>query len=571
MRKTSRSCLILVAMLCTGLASARDSAVRLPDIGSSAGQIMSPREERSYGASMLHEMRSLNLVLDDPLLNDYITTTGYRLVARSDKPNQHYTFFIVRDLGINAFAAPGGFIGVNAGLLTTTTEESELAAVLAHEIAHISQDHMLRAFEDSKKASLPIALAMLGAILASQGASGDGAEAAIVTGTSLIHQRQINFTRQDEIEADRVGIQTLVRAGFNPDAMAGFFGRMERALRPGGGDGQIPDLLRTHPVTTDRISDAKARAGAIRDEEATRLVVPDAAFAKLPQDYRHVGKPRASDDLSAPLPVAALSARSSAASSAARNDYFLMMRERVRVLASDQPTQTLAYYVGGLRDQANFDTLSNRYGHALALASAGQFDAARKALHVLADADPRSLPLQIALAHTEAQTGQRTESLSRYERLLANTPGSDAIALSYAQTLIEDGRRNSARHAQELLRPLMAQEIDDPEIYRVFARASELADDKIRAAEAYADVALLNGRLEDALNQLRELTKRSDLDYYQRARIDARIAEVTPIVLELRHRGIKPGDQGRLAPDFSCADSGSCASMSSRRNNSALE
>ncbi|HVH36544.1 MAG TPA: M48 family metalloprotease, partial [Tahibacter sp.] len=176
----------LLSLCAAGPTAARESGVRLPDIGSSASAIMTPQEQRAYGASMLHEMRSYTLVLDDPLLVDYLNALGYRLVAHSDKPEQAYTFFVVRDPAINAFAAPGGYIGVNAGLITTAVDEGEVAAVLAHEIAHISQNHLLRAFEDSQKASLPIALAMLGAMIASQGASGDGAEAAMVAGTSLI-------------------------------------------------------------------------------------------------------------------------------------------------------------------------------------------------------------------------------------------------------------------------------------------------------------------------------------------------------------------------------------------------
>ena len=558
-----RSCLIALASLAaTALASARESNVRLPDIGSSAAAIMSPQEERRYGASMLHEMRSLSLVLDDPLLGDYINTLGYRLVAHSDKPDTSYTFFVVRDAGINAFAAPGGYIGVNAGLITTAESEDEVAAVLAHEIAHITQNHLLRAFEDSQKASLPIALAMIGAMIASSGASGDGAEAALMTGTSLIQQRQINFTRKDEIEADRVGIQTLVRSHFDPQAMAGFFARMERTLRGGGGDGKIPDLLRTHPVTTDRISDAKARAeGVIKttesDVELPKLGAGNLAYLRdlRDDDFRPARRAQ---------PV-------SPERTQARSLTFLLMRERARVLAADQPSVMQTYYASNLKNRPGFDTPANRYGNALALIRTGRPGEAREILAALADAAPSNLPYQIALAQAEAQSGRRNDALTRYEKLVANSPGSTAIALSFAQTLIEDGQGSSARRAQELLRPILATEIDDPEPYRVFARASDLAGDEVRAAEAYADVALLNGRLEDALNQLKALTRRPNLDYYQRARIDARIAEVTPFVLELRHRGTKPADQGRLAPGFSCQDSNSCASMSSVRNNSALE
>ena len=560
-----RSCLIALASLAaTGLASARESNVRLPDIGSSAAAIMSPQEEARYGASMLHEMRSLSMVLDDPLLGDYINSLGYRLVAHSDKPDTRYTFFIVADSGINAFAAPGGYIGVNAGLITTAQSEDEVAAVLAHEIAHISQNHLLRAFEDSKKASLPIALAMIGAMIASSGASGDGAEAALMTGTSLIQQRQINFTRKDEIEADRVGIQTLVRSHFDPQAMAGFFARMERTLRGGGGDGKIPDLLRTHPVTVDRISDAKARAEGVEKLVETEAELPALGSGNLA--YLR-GSPR-DDDF---RPAKRAPAQPSTARGETRSLTFLLMRERARVLASDQPSVTQTYYASNLKNEPGFDVPANRYGNALALIRTGRPQEAREILAKLVESQPANLPYQIALAQAEAQSGRRNDALTRYEKLVANSPGSNAIALSFAQTLIEDGQVSSARRAQELVRPILATEIDDPEPYRVFARASDLAGDKIRAAEAYADVALLNGRLEDALNQLKALTRRTDLDYYQRSRIDARIAEVTPIVLELRHRGIKPAEQGRLAPGFSCQDSNSCASMSSVRNNSALE
>jgi beta-barrel assembly-enhancing protease len=559
--------LALFSLCATGLAGARETGVRLPDIGSSAAAIMSPQEMRDYGASMLHEMRAYNLILDDPLLVDYVSTLGYQLVAHSEKPEQSYTFFVVRDPHINAFAAPGGYIGVNAGLLTQL-EQGEVAAVLAHEVAHISQNHLLRAFEDSQKASLPIALAMLGAMLASSGAAGDGAEAALVAGTSLIQQRQINFTRKDEIEADRVGIQTLALAGYDPLLMANSFARMDRIMRPGAGDRGITDLLRTHPVNTDRISDAKARAGTLTSELKDAMARRD-SLPPLPTGYWQ--PPARADDL-APLPSPAPPRLSTTIVRADGEDlYFALMRERARVLAAEQPSALIGFYTGKRSEPGSVAAAAASYGHALALWRFGQGEPARKILAELVDEAPGVLPYQLALAQTEAQAGRRTDSLNRYERLIANSPSNRAIALAYSQTLIEDGKPASGRRAQDLLRPLMAEEVDDPEIYRVFARAAELSGDKVRAAEAYADVALLSGRLEDAMNQLRALTERRDLDYYQRARIDARIAEVTPYVLELRRRGVKPGEQGRLAPAFSCQDSASCTSLSLRRNNPALE
>jgi predicted Zn-dependent protease len=165
---------MLIRQLATGLISAcfaltagaagAQEHVRLPDLGGSAQAVLSPAEAGQYGASMLHQMRSLNMVLDDPLVHEYINDVGYRLVAHSDNPSQKFHFFVVNTQDINAFAAPGGYIGVNAGLIELTHGEDELAAVMAHEIGHITQHHLERAFEASRKDAPLIALVMLGAI-----------------------------------------------------------------------------------------------------------------------------------------------------------------------------------------------------------------------------------------------------------------------------------------------------------------------------------------------------------------------------------------------------------------------
>jgi len=252
---------LLAAACISTLAGARENDVKLPDIGSSAGTVMSQQDQTEYGASVLHELRSYGLVLDDALLDEYINSLGYRLVSNSDRPDLHFTFFVVRDAEINAFAVPGGYIAANAGLIMNMAREDELAAVLAHEISHITQQHLLRAFEDMKKMSLPVMLAMLGVLLASSHTNDDTGMAAIMSGTSLMQQRQINFTRRDEAEADRVGIQTLARSGYDPSAMADTFATLQRVMRVNGVD--VPEFLLDHPVDTTRIADAKARAAQL--------------------------------------------------------------------------------------------------------------------------------------------------------------------------------------------------------------------------------------------------------------------------------------------------------------------
>ncbi|MEO8161957.1 MAG: M48 family metalloprotease, partial [Arenimonas sp.] len=234
-------------------AAAQDTS--LPDIGSSAGELLTPQEELEYGAYTLYQLRRYGYVLEDPLIDNWLGSMGHRLAASSDRPEQPFTFFLMRDRQINAFATLGGFVGVNAGTILTARNEDEVAGVVAHEISHVTQRHVLRAVERAKKDQIPIMLATLGVILAAQQSdsrdtygnrkSGDAIQAAVIGGQALAAQRQLNYTRTSEAEADRVGIQTLYRSGYSADGMADFFERMERVTRGDSGD-QAPSYLQTH-------------------------------------------------------------------------------------------------------------------------------------------------------------------------------------------------------------------------------------------------------------------------------------------------------------------------------------
>jgi predicted Zn-dependent protease len=521
---------LLTALITATLACAAGAQqdVRLPDLGSSANALISPQEAQNYGASMLRQMRAMDMVLDDPLLDDYINDLGYRLAASSDKPKEHFAFFIVRDPEINAFAAPGGYIAVNSGLMTITRDESELAGVVAHEIGHITQNHLQRAFEDSKKDAPLMALVLLGAIAAGASShSGDAPMAVLAGGQGLIAQKSINFTRKDEIEADRVGIQTLAKAGFDPNAMAGFFQRMQDAMSAGAGGQDIPALLQTHPVTTMRISDAKSRADAL--VAAQKLRPTDTVMDKLQWEKSTAPIAFVKDPSMLVSPP-----RSSAA------DTYAMMRERARVLGGDAVKQA-AYYSSSLHDRRDFDTPANHYGYALALTLSGRGAAAVEQLQPLLRADPDSLILKLALADARLQAGQRADALALYAALNTQSPRNRAVALAYAKALAQGSDKEQARTAANLLRPLL-DNASEPEIYSTYARASDKAGDSVRAGEAFADASYYSGRPFDAMEQLKRLLKRDDLDYYARVRIQARISELTPLVLELHKRKIQTED-----------------------------
>lgn len=524
---------LLTALLCGGLtlsAAAQDKDVRLPDLGSSANALISPQEAQDYGAAMLRQMRALNMVLDDPMLDDYINDLGYRLVSGSEKPKEHFQFFIASDNVINAFAAPGGYIAVNSGLIIITNSESELAGVIAHEIGHITQNHLQRAFEASKKDTPLMALILLGAIAAGAGAgAGDAAGAIMMGGQGLLMQRQINFTRKDEIEADRAGIQTLSNVGYDPNAMASFFGRMEDTLRVGsGGDiGDVPALLQDHPVSMDRISDAKARAGALIAQQKQRpngSTLDKAQWEKSTAPISFVKDPTAiaSRDNKGGL------------------DVYLLMRERVRVLSGDAG-QLATYYATNLQKERGFDTPSNRYGYALALIRSNRGAKAVDELQPVLSAHPDSQVVRLAMADAKLQAGRRAEALTLYAELNQQSPRNHAIAMAYAKALTEGGSQDEAKQAASMVLPMLDNN-DEPELYRTYARASEKAGDSVRSGEAYADASYLSGRPFDAMEQLKNLLKRPDLDYYARARIQARINDLTPLVMELRKRRVQTDD-----------------------------
>jgi predicted Zn-dependent protease len=540
-KHSTRGLTLLAVALITSLAGAREPDVGLPDIGSSAAAIMSPQDLHDYGAAMLQEMRAYGLVLDDALLSDYINSLGFRMVASSEHPDMSFTFFIVRDEQINAFAAPGGFVAANAGLFTAMQREDELAGVLAHEISHVQQQHILRAFEDTKKMSIPIMLGMLGVMIAASHRSDDAAAAAMVTGTSLIQQRQINFTRSEEAEADRVGIQTLARTGFDPLAMAGAFQTLQKIMRVNGID--VPEFLLDHPLDTKRIAEAKARAAQLADEAADARKKNQAGIDVALLGPSMLARPTGATPQ---VPRATETVNHGEA-------YFELMRERARVLSAASVPAIRGYYADNLRDNPAFDTPANRYGYALTLIETREPKLAAAELAKLVAQQPNSPVFRLALAYAEDQAGDKANSLKRYEQLGDDFPGNRAVTLTYADTLLAQAELKSARRALELLRPLVERHADDPDLQKSYGRANQLAGDKVRAAEAYAESAYLTGHAEDALNQLKMLSKQSDLTYYQRSRIDARITELTPTVLALRKRDF-PSTPDSLAPALSCCN-----------------
>jgi predicted Zn-dependent protease len=465
---------------------AQTEQLDLPDMGASADTILSRAEEKEYAEALVRQMRAYEVLNEDPLISAYFEDMGYRLAANSDRPDKAFTFVVLDQPVVNAFAAPGGVIALYSGLILAADDENEVAGVLAHEIAHVTQQHLYRAIENQQAMTIPIALAMLGLVLAG-GGSGEAIQGALVGGQAAATQAAIYFTRQNEYEADRIGISTLSRAGYDPVGMAEFFEKMGRITRAMG-EGP-PEYLRTHPVSVSRISEAKNRA-------------------------QNMPKPKPGDG----------------------RDFYLM-QARLRAKTEKNPDDAMDWFKHrmGRADIEQSETDAIMYGQAILLQRKGNYGEARNILQSLNDRE-HHLAFELQLADLELDSGNDNRAIDSLAGLYHSFPGNHAISLQYAQALLKG--RDSARAATAgvVLRQQILSRSNDPRLYELYAQSANIAGDRVRAKEAIAESYYLRGGIHEAAMQLQELTQDDDLDYYERARITARINELR---LELAKLGLE--------------------------------
>lgn len=455
------------------------AAQNLPNLGGSEREDLSPIMERKLGEQIMRDIRRDRDYLNDAPTLDYLNGFGNSLVAARPEvrgeAGYDFFFFPVRDPALNAFALPGGFIGVHSGLLLAAQSESELASVLAHEIGHVSQRHIARMLGNQKQDMLvPLAAMVLGALAASK--SPDLAIASMMGGQGYAIQRQLNFSRDAEREADRVGLQILGEGGFDTSGMVAFFGRLQNASR-NYGDG-APAYLQSHPLTTERIADIQSR---IRD-----------------QRYK-----QRADSIE-----------------------FQLIRARVRVL-QDPSAQ-------GLRDSAvafenqlllksRVQTAAAKYGQAMI---ALRQDDPKKALALVEDARTAALkesaPILALAIEARMAAGQPAEALKQAQAARSAFPVSRGFAMQYADALIASGRNEEAVAFLRDQAQLYRSDIDvQDHLARAYAAQGRQALQHLALAEAYA----LKGALPAALDQLQIARRASDASFYDQSIIDARERE----------------------------------------------
>ena len=453
----------LLALACLALPV---GASELPSLGDSSSAIVSPEQEYRLGRAWLSILRGQVDQLSDPQLKDFVETSVYRLAETSQVEDKRLEFVLLNSPQINAFAAPGGIVGVNGGLLLHAQTEAEYAAVLAHELAHLSQRHFARGIEAQQRMQVPVMAAMLAGIVAAAAGAGDAGIATIMGAQAAAIQNQLSFSRQNEQEADRIGLLNLERAGYDPRAMPSMFERLMRQYRY---DSKPPEFLLTHPVTESRIADTRNRA----EQWPTKGV---------------------EDSLS-----------------------YQLMRARTQLMFEETPGIAAKRFRDMLDNNPNLDAA--RYGLALAQTKAGRFDEARKELNTLLSKSPGELPYNLALIELDEATHHLDAASQRIERMQVLYPGSYPLEQARIDLLL---KQNRAQEADGALEKLLTQRPRDPDIWYQVAEVRGLARNIIGLHQARAEFFALVGDYDQALEQLDLAKHRASNNFPLASRIDAR-------------------------------------------------
>ena len=472
---------ILMLLCATATATAAQVGNELPDMGNPVDAIITRGDEFRIGLTVLRQLREQGQILEDPEISEYIQALGSRIAAQATDDGNRFTFFVVRDPAINAFALPGGFIGVNQGLLLATKSESELAGVLAHEIAHVTQRHIARSIRAAGRQSLATTAMVIAGILLGAMAGGDAAQAAIAVAQGTAAQQQINYTRSNEQEADRIGISYLASAGFDPNAMSSFFETMNRHSGLSGQN--IPEFILTHPVTTNRIAEARDRA----------------------RDY--------------PVPKAKPEVP------------YLLARERSRVGAAESDTDLRAYYEGQVAE--GHSGVGVKYGEALAELGHGEATDAVAVLHDLHQHYDGNPTIAAALGQAQMSAGATDAALATFAEALRLSPRNVPLTVRYAEALMRAGR---AREAHVMLLDLFNNVSPTPEQIRLTALAASAAGDTGDAYFYMSEYHIANGNLPLSMQQLELALAAPNLTGVQRQRFQARLDEVREAVSRERKR-----------------------------------
>ena len=454
--------------------------LKIPNLGESSTSLFSADYEHQLGRMWLRSFRGQAPIKNDPLLHSYLENLVFELAQHSELQDRRIELVIVDNPTINAFAVPGGVIGVHSGLFQYAVTEDEFATVMAHEIAHLSQRHFSRRMEMAQEQG-PMQLAgLLAGVLLAATVGTDAGMAAMTTAQGLAQDAQLRYSRANEAEADRVGLRTLYNAGMDPYAAPQMFERMYAATRYSQ-SGRIPEFLRTHPLSEKRISDTRARA------------------MQYPKRIRSVSL-----------------------------DYQLM-RARVAVQAARTPEEAVATFRSALEGDS-ISTAATTYGLVLALTAAGRADEAALALDSIWSGDSDRIEYVIADAEIDLARGNTNRAVATLERRLELSPGNHPLTMSYAHALQQAG---SPHVAEEVLIDQSRRMPNDPGLWYLLAEVQGLAGNIVGLHRSRAEYFILINALDAAERQLTYAQNGVGSDFTTSSLINQRMRDIQDMRAEM--------------------------------------
>lgn len=467
-------CLYLLVFLSLALISRNATAIselQLPVLGDASAGIISPSQERELGQRWQRMFRSQVPTSTDPFIQLYIESLVKRLSTYSDIEDKRIDVLVVEDASLNAFAVPGGVMGVNTGLFNYAQTHEQFASVIAHELAHLSQRHFARRLGEQRDNSIPNMAALLASILIAVTAGGDAGVAAIAVTQAAMVDQQLRFSRQMEQEADRVGMTTMVRADYDPYAMPDMFEQMLHASRF---QRRPPEFLLTHPLTSSRVSDSKQRA----------------------QQY-----PRRPTK---------------------ENLEYQLLKTRAELMHESNTQATATRFANALEGYSG-NTLPNRYGLALAQLKQNRPKEAKQTTQALLSVQPDNVYFISLMAEIEAEMGEFNQAIERLNEPLKTYTDHHALNIKLAEILMKAGQYTQC---ETLLNVHSKRRPKDDYIWYLLAETHGLAGNILQVHTARTEYFILNGLYDKAENQIRNglaLAKKGDRDF---SKLEQRLRDV---------------------------------------------
>jgi len=467
LKKSVLAALIPTLLLTPALSARADVSDTLPDMGTTAGSTLSINQELQMGDFYVRQLRASAPLINDPLLNQYINELGQRLVAHANSVRTPFHFFLIQNDELNAFAFFGGNVVLHSSLFRYTDNESQLASVMAHEISHVTQRHLARAMEEQRRNAPLTWVGALGSILLAM-ASPQAGMAALTGTLAGAQQGIISFTQGNEQEADRIGIQVLQRAGFDPQAMPTFLQKLADQSRFSS---KPPEILLTHPLPDSRLADARNRANQMR-------------------------------------PVVVQSSQ----------DFYMAKVRSLGMYATgrNQLTDDLLneYAKGNVREQQ-----AAQYGKAIQFLQAKSFDSAKRVIAPLLAKQPDNVWFLDIMTDIDIGLNQPQQAVA----MLSSAKGSNSnpvLQLNLANAYVE---AKQPANASRILNRYTFAHPDDVNAFDLLAQASAAQGLRDEELSARAEGLALNGQLDQAISTLSSASAQVPLGSLKQARYDARI------------------------------------------------